>query len=263
MSGSLGNKEIMASNIKRHIDKLGMTVKDFAMTLDFKYTTVLDWVNAKTYPRIDKIEIMANYFGVEKSDLVEFYTPTEAPSELVTAITDKVVQLHPDRQESVLGYASDQLEAQKQEETNKVIDLTPYTDENYIEEDTDYISDYIQGIVSAGPGSYQEDDLYMEVKLPASEVPDQYDTIAKVVGDSMKPIIEDSDLLFIEVVSQVDPNTIGIFQVNGKNYVKKFRHDQNGIPYLQSLNPDSDDIFLNESDDIRTIGEVVEIYREG
>ena len=33
--------------------------------------TFSDWINAKTYPRIDKIELLANYFGVLKSDLVE------------------------------------------------------------------------------------------------------------------------------------------------------------------------------------------------
>lgn len=36
-----------------------------------KYTTLSDWVNGKTYPRIDKIERMAAYFGVEKSALLE------------------------------------------------------------------------------------------------------------------------------------------------------------------------------------------------
>ena len=28
-------------------------------------------MNAENYPRIDKIEIMAKYFGVQKSDLIE------------------------------------------------------------------------------------------------------------------------------------------------------------------------------------------------
>lgn len=75
MSGSLGSKEIMAKNIRRHLDKRGMNVKDFATEMDFKYSTVLDWVNAKTYPRIDKIELMANYFNVEKADLIEEHDP--------------------------------------------------------------------------------------------------------------------------------------------------------------------------------------------
>ena len=77
MSDSLGNKEVMASNIRRHLDKLGLNVKDFANEMNFKYSTVLDWVNAKTYPRIDKIELMANYFNVEKADLIEKYNPSK------------------------------------------------------------------------------------------------------------------------------------------------------------------------------------------
>ncbi len=39
--------------------------------LGFKYTTFTDWINGNTYPRIDKIELMANYFGINKADLVE------------------------------------------------------------------------------------------------------------------------------------------------------------------------------------------------
>lgn len=68
---SLGNKEVMAKNIRYYMEKRGLNAKDFSIELDFKYSTVLDWLNAKTYPRIDKIEMMANYFNIEKSDLVE------------------------------------------------------------------------------------------------------------------------------------------------------------------------------------------------
>ena len=39
--------------------------------LGVKYTTFTDWVKGNSYPRIDKIELMANYFGISKSDLVE------------------------------------------------------------------------------------------------------------------------------------------------------------------------------------------------
>ena len=67
----LGNKEIMAENLRRYIDSRGMNVKEFSEIMGFKYTTVLNWVNAQSYPRIDKIEMMANYFNISKSDLVE------------------------------------------------------------------------------------------------------------------------------------------------------------------------------------------------
>lgn len=76
---SLGNKQIMADNIKRLLSAKGLNPRQLAIALDFKYTTVNDWVNAKTYPRIDKIEMLANFFNVSKSDLVEIKTQKHLP----------------------------------------------------------------------------------------------------------------------------------------------------------------------------------------
>lgn len=69
----LGNKAIMAENIQRLMDSRGIDRNKICADLGFKYTTFTDWVKGKTYPRIDKIEMMANYFGVPKSELVEKY----------------------------------------------------------------------------------------------------------------------------------------------------------------------------------------------
>lgn len=68
---SLGNKEIMANNIRFYLRQNGISQTDICQTLGFSMSTFSDWVHARTYPRIDKIELMANYFGIEKSDLVE------------------------------------------------------------------------------------------------------------------------------------------------------------------------------------------------
>ena len=67
----LGNKKIMSRNLKRLMSGKGVTAKELSKTLDFPYTTLLSWLKAENYPRIDKIEAMANYFGVLKSDLIE------------------------------------------------------------------------------------------------------------------------------------------------------------------------------------------------
>ena len=67
----LGNKEIMAKNIQYYMDKYGKTRQDMCEALGVKYTTFTDWVKGNSYPRIDKIELMANYFGISKADLVE------------------------------------------------------------------------------------------------------------------------------------------------------------------------------------------------
>lgn len=75
---SLGNKETMAKNIKRLMALNQVNATDVCNALGFKAPTFSDWVNAKTYPRIDKIEAMSNYFGVSKADLVEDRLPPEA-----------------------------------------------------------------------------------------------------------------------------------------------------------------------------------------
>ncbi len=63
---ALGNKEVMASNIKRYLEEMGISRKEFCNRLGFKYSTVTDWLNAEKYPRIDKIETMANFLVLVK-----------------------------------------------------------------------------------------------------------------------------------------------------------------------------------------------------
>ena len=75
MSGNLGNKQVMSQNIKRLMRDNQIDRKTLSENLDVKYTTLSDWINAVTYPRIDKIEKMARYFNVTKSDLIEPYQP--------------------------------------------------------------------------------------------------------------------------------------------------------------------------------------------
>lgn len=44
--------------------------KDVCSDLDFKYTTFSDWVNGNTYPRLDALENLADYFGVDISEFM-------------------------------------------------------------------------------------------------------------------------------------------------------------------------------------------------
>ena len=258
MSDSLGNKEIMASNIRKHLDRLGLNVKDFANEMNFKYSTVLDWVNAKTYPRIDKIELMANYFKVEKADLIESAKSkqniTKVNFDPRQAILLSNYNKLNDNRKNKLVQTSEKLLS---EEQGKVIDIQ----EKRAEYDTrKRVPRQVPGRVSAGTGYWQDDDYDSMVDFYADEIPDddKYDTIAIVVGHSMEPKIKNGDFLFIKLTNQVDLNKIGIFKVDGENYVKKLKSDR-----LESLNKDYDDIQLSEKNDIRTIGEVVDIYREG
>jgi transcriptional regulator with XRE-family HTH domain len=68
---NIGNKETLAKNLKYYMDKSGRTQKEMSEVVGVAASTFNDWMKAKKYPRIDKIEILANYFRILKSDLIE------------------------------------------------------------------------------------------------------------------------------------------------------------------------------------------------
>ena len=67
----LGNKEVFAKNLKKYMDIKNTDRNKLASVTGFSYTTINEWYTATSYPRIDKIEILADYFGISKSDLIE------------------------------------------------------------------------------------------------------------------------------------------------------------------------------------------------
>lgn len=81
---SLSNKKVMAKNISYYMEKHNKTRNEMCEALGVKYTTFTDWVKGNSYPRIDKIELMANYFGISKADLVEEHTIHSTNSKAVT-----------------------------------------------------------------------------------------------------------------------------------------------------------------------------------
>lgn len=248
--------EQLGDRIRKLRESRNMTQTELSEILGMKtYTTVSKWEKNENFPKGKDLKKLAEIFnvtsdyllGLSDTKLGKITTQNEHP-EILTIYN----QLEEPKQEKVLDYAKEQLEEQNSSKIVSIFDKS---------QDEDYITDYVEGLVAAGHGTFQEDNLHMEVKLRAEDVPEDYDTIAKVAGDSMEPMIEDNDLLFIRVTNQVDINDIGIFQINGKNFVKKLKRDYNGGWYLQSLNNSYEEIHLTENDDIRTIGEVVDIYK--
>lgn len=62
---------IFATNLDYFMSMKGVDRTQLCAELGFKYSTVSEWLSAKKYPRMDKIEMLAEYFGVKKSDLIE------------------------------------------------------------------------------------------------------------------------------------------------------------------------------------------------
>lgn len=65
------SKETMAKNLKYYMEKTGKTQKELAAVAGVSEPTFSYWINGIKYPRIDKIQKLADYFGILKSDLIE------------------------------------------------------------------------------------------------------------------------------------------------------------------------------------------------
>lgn len=233
---SLGNKEIMAKNIRYYMDKKGIDRQTLVADLGLKYMTVSDWINAKTYPRIDKIELMANYFGIKKSDLVEEYhqTPPDAQNSTLQAINDTVIQLHPERQVDVLEYAVTQLDEQEKEQLEEVREVNEPIALYSVETTTE---------LAAGLGySYDDNDIK---RVLVDEEPPRFDLASIVSGDSMIPDYENGDVVYLKDTGMSSySGQVCAVAVNDKSYLKKV-YTEDDCLRLVSINPKYDDIIID------------------
>ncbi len=103
----LGNKEIFSKNLRYYMDINQKTRNDICEDLNLKYTTLTDWYNGNIYPRIDKIELLANYFNIKKSDLIEnkdnYYINTKQAFPLLGMVKAGYNYL---ANENIIGYVS-------------------------------------------------------------------------------------------------------------------------------------------------------------
>lgn len=222
MSG-LGNKEIMARNIQKYMDLQGIDRTTLSKRLGVSYTTLTDWIKGNTYPRIDKIELLANYFGIAKSDLVE---------DKLTDIQSIYNKLHPNRQNKVFNFAQRQLEEQ-----NKVVPLVGSTAANPTE-------------LTYGDPIYDE--------VVSTDVPEKADCAIIVRGDSMEPKYKDGSIVFYKRQETIESGQIGVVEIDGDGVtLKKVILDyENNQIILRSLNKKYYDRILN-NDEARVIGVIV------
>ncbi|MBF0778141.1 helix-turn-helix domain-containing protein [Streptococcus cuniculi] len=270
-------RQIIADNITYYRKQRGITQKELAKKIGISASTMTDYMKLRSAPSFGVIQKLADFLEIKKSDIdstfkdsqssatnphIEIAPSPDAKNSTVQAITDKVVQLHPERQENVLEYATEQLD--EQEKTTREIQEEPaeYNSDKIVsfDEYRKKVPEIVDFAASAGTGVCQEDNLGMEVMFYEDELAEDYDSIGIVMGSSMEPVLKNGDYIFVKVTTDIPNGAISIWQVNGENYVKKFRNNRR--PYLESLNPEYDDIDLDEDDNIRPLGVVVDVYRE-
>lgn len=91
------SKEVFANNLRRYMERNDVNQKELAEIVGVSAPTMHDWLKAKKFPRIDKVEKLANHFGILKSDLIE--EKTEEQKEVqkkADSITQVVLKMKTD-----------------------------------------------------------------------------------------------------------------------------------------------------------------------
>ncbi|MGQ7388882.1 XRE family transcriptional regulator [Streptococcus suis] len=238
--------------VKQYRTASSLTMEQLAEKIGKTKSTISKWEKGTRSPKIQEIEELANFFGIDPQIMMfgKSYTPTTAPNSLIEQISDKVVQLTEPNQKNVLRYSSELLDKQNTvtDSKNTVNELQAiYFTYNYYDQPA-----------SAGTGQYLND-----VKVETIELPIEVDAdfVVPIYGDSMEPEYHSGDYIFVKLSVDLSDGDIGVFAYNGDAYIKQLRITDQGA-YLHSLNPDYDNIPITADTDFRTIGEVVEVYRE-
>ena len=108
------NKKIFALNLQRLMQIKGIDRRRLCDDLKFKYSTVSEWLSGSKYPRIDKIEALADYFGVSKSVLIE---EKSTPVSNISGLLQSYVRMVPVFESVSAGFGA--------YASNVVIDYTP------------------------------------------------------------------------------------------------------------------------------------------
>ncbi len=64
-------KKIFSKNLNHYMELNGKTQSDLINDLGFNKSAVSTWCNGSRLPRMDKVETLARYFKINRSDLIE------------------------------------------------------------------------------------------------------------------------------------------------------------------------------------------------
>lgn len=223
-------KNIIGSQIVNLRNSHGYTQDDLAKLLGYSKQTISNWETGLKTPRMGAIQKLADIFKVNKSYIID---GVKNPDKLFSIYE----QLNDERKNNVYNYANDQLEEQ-----NKVVQMPT----------TNTVGVY--GAVSAGTGEYLTDNQPEEVDYNGT-VP-EHDFAVTVNGDSMTPLFDDKQIIFVKKEQEARSGQIVIADYDGQAYVKKFVADDNGCR-LVSLNKKYNDMPVNEQHEFSIFGIVI------
>lgn len=293
----LGNKEIFSRNLKYYMNLYNKSRNDICKDLGFSYTTFTSWYNGDFYPRIDKIEILANYFNIEKSDLIEehnnhtsdfdqqFKICGERLAKLRTNLNLTIQDLSQKTDISAILLERYEKGIVSKMRQSTISDLANFYDVNPVwlmgydvpmqrelNTKTDKIGNPVSPIpilkiVKAGYNYFSQENVIGTIDVEKSLVGNGEDYFAlKVKGDSMFPVLIEDDIVVIKKQNDFENGNIVVALINGDEAtIKKGKKSDAGI-LLQPFNNSYEPLIFTfkemETIPVTIVGIVKQLKRE-
>lgn len=224
-------------HLKHLMEMKSGSVKAFSKEIGLAYTTVRSILERGVFnAKVDNVIKICKGLNIKPENLMDL--DDTIISESITTL----IKLAPPRQKRVLDFANEQLN----EQNNKVLHINSH---NIISEEV-----AVYGYASAGTGETLIDGVEFTTQYNG-HIPN-HDFALQVNGDSMEPLFEDKEIIFVDKTKQINSGQIGIFVIDGEAYLKKVFINEEGIR-LVSLNSKYPDLFFDKNNDIKVAGKVI------
>lgn len=242
--------ETLGKRIRSLREQKNWTQTELSQELGMKtYTTVSKWENDENFPKGKDLKKLAELFNVSSDYLLGL--AVESKQDDISTIYN---QLDQKRQAKVYNFADRQLREQKYgvADAGKIVPLKRREPK---------IVD-IYGRLSAGGGAYNDKAVIETVEVDSA--PSKYDMAFVVSGDSMEPMFEDGEVVFVNETQDVFNGQIVAIEINDEAFIKKIYIEGKRMRMV-SLNVDTDkdgkrlypDFYADECDNLFVIGRVI------
>lgn len=239
----------MVERIVDLIKKKGMSINAVEKQLGFGNGAIKRFDTNS--PSIDKIISLSNFLNVSLDYLVIGNDNINILSDEERKLIDTFKKLSPMNRCRVAERAETlaELEVPVADEPSNEIEPE--------EQETIFI-EFATLKASAGTGEQLTDDPERDfIEVVKSDMTLQAKFAIQIHGDSMKPEYSNGDVVLVKAQPQINIGQIGIFTVNDMEYIKKLGADR-----LISINPEYDDIYFEEGQEIRCKGLVIGTLEE-
>lgn len=246
----------ISNNINKYLQRENYKQVDLVRATGIPASTLTGYVKGTSLPIPGNVQKIADFFGVLKSDIDPRFKSAASQNTGSDSVSKLSQELNKENHTKWVNYGNNLLDEQNGI-SEEYADYNPQkiTELYRPEEEYEYL--IVHGLESAGDGIWQEDDADIEVRIPKNEIPEQFDDLAMVIGDSMHPRLHNGDILFVAFTKQIEIGEIGVFRTSKGNFVKRLQADR-----LESLNPEYEDIYFSEDEYAEVVGVVVDVYRK-